>query len=63
MNSIGKSELLLGYINTPEKILEKIEAITMEEIDEIINEVFKFDQKGISIVGKIKPDFDQKVLR
>ena len=29
MNSIGKSELLLGYIYTPDEILEKISSVTM----------------------------------
>lgn len=60
MNSIGKSELLLGYINTPDEILEKINKITMNDIDEIIKNVFKPDSKGISIVGSIKPGFDKK---
>ncbi len=60
MNSIGKSELMLGYINSPEEILEKINAITMDGVNEIIDRVFKLEQKGISIVGSLKPGFDKK---
>ena len=60
MNSIGKSELMLGYINSPEEILEKINAITMDGVNEIINSVFKLEQKGISIVGSLKSGFDKK---
>jgi predicted Zn-dependent peptidase len=60
MNSIGKSELLLGYINTPEEILEKIEAVTMESVETMIVRIFDLDRKGISIVGNVqsslKPD-------
>ena len=63
MNSIGKSELLLSYINTPEEILEKIGAITMDRVDEIINSVFNIEQKGISIVGNLKPGFDKSILK
>ncbi len=53
MNSIGKSELLLGYINTPEEILKKIESITMDGVDAMIAKIFDLDRKGISIVGNI----------
>ena len=62
MNSIGKSELLLGYINTQEEILGKIEAITMENVHEIFNRVFSLNNKGISIVGSIKPGFSPDSL-
>lgn len=62
MNSIGKSELMLGYINTPEEILEKINGINMEDIHEIINKVFNLEQKAISIVGSLKQGFDQSIL-
>jgi len=54
MNSIGKSELLLGYINTPDEILKKIGAISMEGANNIIKDVFVMDKKGISIVGNVK---------
>ena len=62
MNSIGKSELMLGYINTPEEIMKKIEAIDMEGVNDIIANVFNLDKKGISIVGSPKPGVDKKVL-
>jgi len=53
MNSIGKSELMLGRINTQEEILEKIDSISMEMVHQIIEEVFDLDKMGISAVGKI----------
>lgn len=58
MNSIGKSELLLGYINTPEEILKKIGSVTMEGVDSIISGIFDLDRKGISIVGNVHSSFD-----
>ncbi len=57
MNSIGKSELMLGYIDTPEEVLGKIDAISMEVIDDIIERVFNTGGAGVSIVGNIKQDF------
>ena len=62
MNSIGKSELMLGYINTPEEVLEKIDAISMEIIDDIIDGIFDIGSAGVSIVGNIKQDFELKGL-
>lgn len=62
MNSIGKSELMLGYINTPEEVLEKIDAISMEVIDDIIDKTFDIGSAGVSIVGNIKQDFELKGL-
>lgn len=56
MSSIGKSELLLGYIRTTDEILNMIESITMEGIEQIITSVFNLDRKGISIVGNVRQD-------
>ena len=52
MNSIGKSELLLGYIKTPDEVLEKIDSITMEQADEIIRTYYKPEEISVAIVGK-----------
>jgi predicted Zn-dependent peptidase len=54
MNSIGKSELMLGKINTPEEVLDKIDKVNMDSINEIIERVFDFDKMSISAVGNIK---------
>ncbi len=54
MNSIGKSELMLGKINTPEEILQKIDRVNMDSIIEMIKRVFDFEKMSISAVGNIK---------
>ncbi len=56
MNSIGKAELLLGRINTPEEVLEKMDRITMENVREIIDLVFNYEKLSISAVGNLKRD-------
>lgn len=62
MSSIGKSELMLGYINSQEEILKKISSITMESIHHVIDNVFNLKRKGISIVGNLKPGFDKSAF-
>lgn len=56
MNSIGKSELLLNKINTPEEVLEKIDNINLENINQVIKNVFKTDRLSLSAVGNIKKE-------
>ena len=62
MNSIGKSELMLGNIDTPEEVLAKINRITMVSINEVIEETFDLKNTGVSVVGVIRPDFNLKGL-
>ena len=54
MSSIGKSELLLGKVYMQQEILERIGNITMEDMNQIINNIFNLDKLGISVVGKVK---------
>jgi len=58
MNAIGKSELLLGYINTQEEILQKIDNINMDSVTEVIDRIFDLDRKAVSIVGHISKSFN-----
>lgn len=58
MNSIGKSELLLGWIYTPEEVLHKIDAINMETVTEVIDRIFDINSVSYSAVGNIKKDVD-----
>lgn len=54
MNSIGKSELLLGYINTPDEVLEKIDSISMNNVSDVIEKVFDINRMSFSAVGRVK---------
>ncbi|HEY5584910.1 MAG TPA: pitrilysin family protein [Ruminiclostridium sp.] len=56
MNSIGKSELMLGKIKTPEEILNKMDNIKIDDIYEIIELVFKYEKMSISAVGNLKKE-------
>lgn len=56
MNSIGKSELMLGRINTPEEILNKIDRINIDNVFKVINNVLELDKMSVTAVGNIKKD-------
>jgi predicted Zn-dependent peptidase len=62
MNSIGKSELMQGYILTPEEVLQKIDDINLDRASDVIDRVFDISRMSFSAVGNIKSDFDYKTL-
>ncbi len=52
MNAIGRAELLLGVVRTPEEVLAKIEDITMEDVMRVANQVLSPDTMAIALVGR-----------
>lgn len=62
MNSIGKSELMMEKIFTPEEILQKIDKVNMDSVKEIIDQVFNIEKLSFTAVGNIKKDIDIKKL-
>jgi len=58
MNSIGKSELMLGKIYSPEEVLEKIDQINRKEIEDTIDMVFRNQKASLALVGKLPEDID-----
>jgi predicted Zn-dependent peptidase len=53
MLDIGKSELLLGKILSPEEILNKISKVYMDDIEKVVSTVFNKDKYNIAYVGNI----------
>jgi len=62
MHSIGKAEVILNRVYDVNKIIECIDKIKLNEIEEIIKEIFSFQNIGISIVGNIKNEIDFKAV-
>ncbi|MGE5473482.1 MAG: M16 family metallopeptidase [Ignavibacteriales bacterium] len=58
MNSIGKSELMLGKIYSPEEVLKKIDNINVKEIEETIDIIFRNQKASLALVGKLPEDID-----
>ncbi|RKD34486.1 M16 family metallopeptidase [Thermohalobacter berrensis] len=54
MSSIGKSELLLGKIHSPKEIINRIDSITYDDINNIIQKVFDFKKLNLAFVGNIE---------
>jgi len=53
MNALGKSELLLGYVHTPEEILKKVDNITVSMANELADKIIDEKNYAVSAVGKV----------
>ncbi len=62
MQSIGKAQLLLGHVDTQEEILQKLEAVTMDDMAEIIEQIFSFDSMNAAFIGSISDEKQLKAL-
>lgn len=51
MSSIGKSLLMQNKVLTPDELIEKIDHVSLQSYEEIIHEIFDFDQMSLSMVG------------
>ena len=58
MLNLGEAELLLGCPIPHQKILERIDKISLDDIERVILKVFDKNKYNISYVGKIK-DYDR----
>jgi predicted Zn-dependent peptidase len=52
MNSIGRTLLMLNKIITPDELVEKIDAITIDAFYNVCNKIFDLNQMSLSLVGK-----------
>lgn len=52
----GLQELLLGYIETPREIIERIDKVTMSDVYEYAKSIFKPEKLNLAIIGP----FDDK---
>lgn len=62
MISIGKSELLLDKIYSPQEILEKIDEVDMDSIKDIIEYLFDVDNMGAAVIGSMEKSTDIRKL-
>lgn len=51
MTHLGKSELLLGRVLTPDEIIERIDRVAPEDVREIARQVWVEERVGIAAVG------------
>jgi len=62
MNSIGRTLLTLDKIITPDELVEKIDAITLDGFYEVCERIFKLDEVSLSLVGKGVGEMDVTAL-
>jgi predicted Zn-dependent peptidase len=48
---IGSQEETYGEIRTPEEVMERIDAVTREEVQELAGELFRDDRLSLAVVG------------
>ena len=53
MSSNARSELLLNRILSPDELMAKVEAVTLERIYDLAKRVFDMDKMSVSAVGKV----------
>lgn len=54
MNSLGKNMLLAGRVLTEEEILQKLDGVTLPDVQEAIEHMFDFEKLTLTLVGAVK---------
>jgi predicted Zn-dependent peptidase len=57
---IGSQELTYGEVKTPEEVMEKIEAVTAKDVQELADELFQTQKLNLALIGPYK---DEKAFR
>jgi predicted Zn-dependent peptidase len=55
MSSLAKSQIHLGYVRTPQMVLNSIESITTRDIQNVIDRVFNSGQISLAVVAREEP--------
>ncbi|MBU0596962.1 insulinase family protein [Patescibacteria group bacterium] len=48
--------LFYDKIESPDDVLKKIDAVTSEDIDKVVKQIFKMDQMRVAIIGAVEKD-------
>jgi predicted Zn-dependent peptidase len=48
---IGSQEATYGEIKTPEEVMEKIEAVTADDVQELAQELFRPERLNLALIG------------
>ncbi len=58
----GEQELLENKILTPEEKLERIERVTVQEIQEVANDIFTNEKLNLALIGPVEDESELKKL-
>ncbi len=56
MFEIGKSMSLIGKIESPKEVIDKIDAVTMDDIHRVVNMIFDKSKLNIAYVGELEDE-------
>lgn len=62
MSALGRGELLLGQILSPEEVIAAYDAITPQDVQTLAGELLNFDQVSLSAVGHVKTADEYRAL-
>jgi predicted Zn-dependent peptidase len=48
---VGSQELIYREIQTPEEVMERIDAVTIDQVQELAQELFRADRLNLAVVG------------
>lgn len=60
MTRLGRTELSMNKIITPEEVVEKISAVTLEEVHKVAKDLFSENKFSLSTIGPLKKKIDLK---
>lgn len=49
---LGKEELLYSEVDTPDAIMKKLDAVTVDQVNEVARDLFKPDQLRLAVIGQ-----------
>ncbi|MDA8097052.1 MAG: insulinase family protein [Desulforudis sp.] len=52
MSRLGKSELYLGRVTTPDEVVERLQAVTGDQIKRVAGEMFNADRFSLATIGQ-----------
>ena len=64
MSSMARNEMIFGYAQTPEEAVAKLEAVTVEDVHTLAQQILDFDAMSFSAVGNVsKPEEYMSLFR
>ena len=53
MSSLGRGELLMGEVLSPDEIIAAYDAVSREDVRTLARELFRFENASLSAVGRV----------
>ena len=62
MSHLGRSELMMGEVLTPDQIIAAYDAVTAEDVRGLAEEIFDFSRASLSAVGRVRTADEYRAL-